>query len=118
MTNQQTLQRFAAVIPVLVEAGCEECHWGMGIDMYLNNRSECTKDEQSHWEGLYITVLKEWFREKVVVWAYKLCEIQPPEYDGDTWLWLVHSVEGSDPDPTEAYIQCAEALARVIGGKG
>jgi len=114
MTNQQTtLQRFAAVIPVLVEAGCPE---PPNTYMDLHNVPEAA-----------IAVLKEWFREKVVVWAEPQTGfyIDTPEHHNAKWYWEIgeHRTDdpdqsGSDPDPTEATLQCAEALARVIGGKG
>jgi len=117
------LQRLAAVVPVFVEAGCE------GPKMYHTAQGWRVryKDVFTRSVGEGIAVLKEWFNETVVPWAEdegKAFVCVPSRTKKSGWKWTVYNEhdiwyrKGSDPDPTEAFTQCAEALAKVIGGEG
>ena len=106
-----TPNRWAAVVPVLVEAGCEG---PPSISLHLISPRSAGKT----W--LAVAAFEKWFSQTVVPWIEaELHELDPPFYDSDDgrWYWCVHDDSGSDPSPTEAYLQCAESLAGVIGGK-
>jgi hypothetical protein len=109
-TDRDILTRYAAVIPVFVDAGCEP-------PMHLCEGREATIEVE-------IAVLEQWFTQTVVPWADEgdIASVVPPRNIPYTqWKWFVFTNEserdknGSDPDPTEANIQCIEALAEVIG---
>lgn len=108
MTNQSILTRYAAVVPVLVDAGCE----APPIDIRRYPFEPSTR----------IAVLEQWFQQTVVPWVHATFEwhFEQPRYSEGFkhWYWLVGTpFESFDPDPTEANIQCLESLVEVIGGK-
>lgn len=108
--TSETLKRYAAVVPVLVDAGCEA---PPNTYMDLHNVPEVS-----------IAVLEQWFHQTVVPWARKTyCNVQIPDENEGLWIWGVEDNgrwvgENDSTSPTEANIQCAEALAKVIGGEG
>jgi len=104
--TSEILKRYAAVVPVLVDAGCEA---PPNTYMDLHNVPEVS-----------IAVLEQWFHQTVVPWVHATFEwaFYPPKYDDnfESWCWSIGSpfMENSK-DPTKANIQCLEELAEVIG---
>lgn len=82
---------------------------------------------------LAIASREKWVRE--VVWRYydtewmipdgsylpRFCDAAISDLTGDPWRvyrWKLGKQEGDPHDPTEAYIQTLEAIARVVGEEG
>ena len=128
---KDTLQRWAAVVPVFVEAGCDRPPEYLQIEEYVgdyaaliwpemhDDHSLVDVHEYIHNDRAAIAVLEQWFSQTVVPWAD--CEegvlCGPPYWAEGVWVWHVSGEVGQHPSPTESFIQCAEALAGVIGGK-
>ena len=87
-----------------------------------------TNDNSNSWQATVIAVLEQWFSQTVVPWVQNEHDIyvEVPAHSSGLWIWAFGKMmgelrptdRGSDPSPTEAYLQCAEALAGVIGGQG
>lgn len=127
------LQRLAAVVPVFVQAGCEEPEYA------LCQEDDGTVHALRTPHGQYVSIdavplgisyYKEWLYETVVPWCLRQYLIRinlpRPRVTPGFWDWAIDGVpnkstgriNGTGPDPTEAFTQCAEALAKVIGGEG
>ena len=126
-----TLNRWAAVVTVLVEAGCEGPNQTMSIPngfivgTTARHDGELKPDADDSMgvfnDQAVIAVLEQWFSQTVVPWFEKTTgqNVYVPK-----WYSAPKEFQGSlgdlrfyDPSPTESFIQCAEALAGVIGGK-
>lgn len=132
-----TLARWAAVVPVFVEAGClrpaayVEFEFGGEVGAVLG----CLRNDRGQTStinnGACIAVLEKWFRE--VAWRYFDTEWDIPdgsymprysdhccsEATGDPWMgyeWRVGEQTGFSHNPTESHIACAEALAEIVKG--
>lgn len=112
--KNDTLTRYAAVIPVLVKAGCEPTPF-MRAAMFDDDMKPKTVGKM--YREPIIAVLEQWFHQTAVPWAD--CEegvfCISPNWDEGVWVWHVDGKVHQHPDPTEANIQCLEALAEVIG---
>lgn len=135
------LERISKCIPVLVEAGCPTfpdyiyAYQDAWCIRHQSGDSDATGDPYFVYSPVddkaIIAVLKEWFAETVVPWFYSQHEnsvVRLPWFctlkqafgwrvDVDMFVTSGAS-EGSDPDPTEAFVQCLEALCEVLKGGG
>lgn len=118
------LTRYAAAAAVLVEAGCEAPKYKLvDCGRKVGFKGERPYHENTYDQSLLIAYYEQWFHQTVVPWVYKTFEwaVYLPGYNEkfDRWFWAVGSpFMENDPDPTEANIQCAEALAGVVKGGG
>lgn len=123
-----TLNRWAAVVPVFVEAGCEGPKNGIGFVCLPDGRWTTVLQTSASFDGresLIIAANEQWFSQTVVPWAEDHMKhfVHLPKSTDGLWKWAAYTEgdvwahTGQDPSPTESFIQCAEALAGVIGGK-
>jgi len=113
MTTTDHLTRWAATVPVLVEAGCPEPNFRIigGIVVHKYDGDLMSPDA--------IAYPEQWFNHTVVPWVFKTYEwaFYPPKYDDnfDCWCWSIGSpfIENYKC-PIEAFVRCAEALARIV----
>lgn len=125
------LTRLSAVVPVLVEAGCPGLPIGLNlaptsgtflISLYAANILVDDSDAERE-KGVVVARLEQWFNHTVVPWAESIgIAAIPPEHHRGEWYWRVFRIGsdtktgGKNPDPTEAFVQCIEALTEVVKG--
>lgn len=122
MTNEQTITRWAAVVPVFVQAGCEFRYRFDEYEPHILDNLLCTVATT---EEACIAVLEQWFAQTVVPWAWLQHDINifwqsgggmtngikspcDPKWWIETWNGEVLA-EG-------CLLTCAEALAKVVKG--
>jgi hypothetical protein len=123
MSIDNHITRWAAVVPVLADAGCPFPYRLDPNEPYLLDSLLCTIADT---EEAIIAVLEQWFAQTVVPWWKAKgrmgdivpSDLIPPEYCSidKSWRWYVDGGLQWNPNPTEAFIQCAEALAKTING--
>jgi hypothetical protein len=116
----KTLERIAACVPVLVEAGCDapkNIDIIQGVLILDAGGTRTSFEEDPKWLTTVLFSLKGWFAETVVPhFSPAMHKLDPPFYDSDDgwWYWRVHDDSGWCPGPTVAFVQCLEALTEVV----